>query len=327
MNIVTGSPSSRRKGRFIHRPHNALYMGVKGYIFCFLMILPAIYGIVRYIYINSYSILLSFFTDVPFKSDFTLEHFHAFFTELFSFSSSMNIGLRNTFMYFGIGILKSFVCFIIAYFLYKKIPLFRVHRFLLFIPCIIPSVASVAIFKEIISKGGPIYTWLNTTFGVDYVQPWVASSNPRAALTSILLYMLLGSGIGNVYLIYIGNMKRIPDEMLESARLDGANSWREFWSFILPLTWGTFSTFLLISVAGIFTSSGPILYFFGDSETIFYLETQTLGYILFDKVRGDGVVAYYNSASAIGLVFTLFTIPIVILTRYISKKLNPEVTY
>ena len=76
--------------------------------------------------------------------------------------------------------------------------------------------------------------------------------------------------------------------------------------------------FLLMSVTTIFTASGPILYFTNGAA-----KTSTLGFWLFNQVRGGT----YNYPSAVVLVFTAITVPIVIVVRIIIKKLDAEVSY
>jgi ABC-type sugar transport system permease subunit len=75
---------------------------------------------------------------------------------------------------------------------------------------------------------------------------------------------------------------------------------------------------VLLSATTIFSASGPILYFTEGAA-----KTTTLGYWLFAQVRGGT----YNYPSAVGVIFTLLTIPIVVFVRTLSKKINAEVTY
>lgn len=41
--------------------------------------------------------------------------------------------------------------------------------------------------------------------------------------------------VGSTMLTYLAGLQRIPHELRESARLDGANKWNEFWYITLPL--------------------------------------------------------------------------------------------
>lgn len=289
-------------------------MQKRAYLFVAIMLLPAIYGIVKYFVTNSYSILLAFSDGEPFRDAWGFRNFRIFFTELTSDNGALRIALANTLKYYAVALVKAFLCYVIAYFIYKKIPGSKVFRFMFFLPCIISPVITVAIYKNLIREMGPVWTLMKDWFGITYREPL---AYPETATKAIIIYTFL-TGFGSTFLIYVGAMNRIPQELIESGTLDGCSTWREFWSIIFPLTWGTFSMFLLMSVTTIFTASGPILYFTNGAA-----KTSTLGFWLFNQVRGGT----YNYPSAVGLVFTAITVPIVIVVRIIIKKLDAEVSY
>ena len=224
------------------------------------------------------------------------------------------IALKNTLKYFTVGLVQQFICYLAAYFIYKKIPGYKTFRFVYYLPCLIPGVVTSAIFMELIRVGGPIYKIANSLFGIEYN---ALLSRPETATKTMIIFLFL-SGIGSTYLIYVGAMNRIPVEVLESARIDGCNGWREFWSLVFPLTFGTYATFFLMSLCGIFTASGPILYMTQGAA-----DTTTLGYWLFSQII-DGS---FNYPAAVGLIFTLLGIPILVVCRWIINKMTPEVTY
>ena len=288
------------------------YLRKSAVVFLIIMAIPAIYGIIRYFAINGYSILLAFSDGEPFQAPFTLRNFRMFWTDVQG-NGILLVALKNTLKYFGVGLVQQFACYVVAYFLYKKIPLYKGFRFLFYLPCLIPGVVSSAIFMELIRVGGPVYQ-IASYFGFAYND---LLSRPETATTTMIVYMLI-SGIGTSYLIYVGAMNRIPVELIESAQLDGCSTWREFWSIVFPLTFGTYATFLLMALCGVFTASGPILYMTHGAAN-----TTTLGYWLFSQVI-DG---FYNYPAAVGVVFTLLGIPILVICRWIINKASPEVTY
>ncbi len=282
-------------------------------LFLFIMALPAIYGIFKYIAVNGYSILLAFSDGDPFKTPFTMRNFRMFFKDMQG-NGILALALENTLKYFLVGNIQQFLCYVAAYFLYKKIPGHKFFRFALYLPCLIAPVITTAIFMELIRVGGPLYKMMDSLFGIQFHN---LLSRPETATNTIITYMFL-SGIGTSYLIFLGAMNRIPKEVIEAGRLDGCSTWKEFWSIVFPMTFGTYATFLLMGLCGVFAASGPILYMTQGAA-----DTTTLGYWLFTQVMGDS----YNYPAAVGLVFTLLGIPILLITRYIVNKANPEVTY
>jgi putative aldouronate transport system permease protein len=56
-------------------------------------------------------------------------------------------------------------------------------------------------------------------------------------LTNSIYSVVLSHGINTFYMIIMRNFfARLPDSLLESARLDGAGEWRVLWSIILPVS-------------------------------------------------------------------------------------------
>ena len=309
------------KNRKRKREYSNLPKGMRkgAYLFCYILAIPAIYGIIKYFIINSQSILMAFSEGELFSSPFTLDHFKRLFSE-FAFDSVTGnpgpifIATKNTLVYFGVSIVQQTLSYFVAYFLYKKIPGHSVFRFILFLPAVIAPVISVSVFKNLIRVEGPIWNIWEKLTGSGYDDLLVYDTT---ATKTIVAYCLL-QGFGTSFLILVGAMNRIPEEIIESANLDGCKTFGEFIHIIFPLTWGTFSVFLLLTVAMIFTSSGPILYFTNGGAY-----TYTLGFWIFDQVRGNST----NYPAAIGVFFTVIGIPIVLIVRFITNKIDTEVTY
>lgn len=282
-------------------------------IFIFVMMLPALYGIFKYFAINGYSILLAFSDGEPFETPFTFRNFKMFFQDMKD-NGILALALKNTLKYFVVGIIQQFVCYVVAYFLYKKVPGYKVYRFTFYLSALIAPVITTAIFMELIRVGGPLWKIMDQVFDVQFN---ALLTRPETATNTIITFIFL-SGIGTTYLIFLGAMNRIPKEIIEAGTLDGCSTWREFWSLVFPMTFGTYATFFLMSLCAVFTASGPILYFTQGAA-----DTTTLGYWLFTQVIGDS----YNYPAAVGLVFTLAGVPILLVSRYIINKADPEVTY
>ena len=284
----------------------------KAWLFILIMLLPSFYGMFRYIWINAGSLLLAFSNLEPVSSGFTLKWFDQLIGEMSRPDTQIFQAMLNTFKCFGIGCLKLLLCYAIAYFLYKKILLYRALRFIFFLPSIVAPVINVFIFSEIISPLGPI----DMILGMKETYPSLIA-NPDTVMPTILLYDLF-AGFGTNFLIILGAMNRIPAELLEAAAIDGCKPFREFWQLITPLVWDNFSTLLILQLTSIFTASGPILYFTGGNG-----DPYTLSFWIFDQVRGD----VYNYPAAVGMFFTLIGIPIVFFIRWAINKVNPEVSY
>ena len=288
-----------------------------GLIFSIIVLIPVFISfVIFWLGVNFQSITLAFTGKNEAGEDvFTLEYFSRVIRSFESPDSALSEAFVNTMKYFVVHLIKIFLSVTIAYFLYKKVPGHIFYKVLFYLPAMIPSIVYIAIFKEIIGVYGPIYTLVEKLFG--YKMPALFAS-PGTATPTILFYVLW-SGFGTSMLIYVGAMNRIPGEVIDAANLDGVGMAREFFQIVLPLIWETFGTYFLLAFTGIFMESGPLLYFVGEDQT---LKTQTINYWMFLQVIGGE----YNYPSAIGLFFSVLTVPFVIVSRWLITRIE-TVTY
>ena len=289
-----------------------------GLIFTWIILTPVIISfLVLWLYAHIQSIFLGFMTkDVQTGQEiFSLYNFERLFREFQRPDTAMSEAFVNTMKYFGVHLLKIFLSVTVAYFFYKKLPGHIIYKVMFYLPAMIPAIVYITIFKELVGKYGPVYTVVQKLFG--YEMPTLFAS-PETATPTILFYVLW-SGFGTSMLIYVGAMNRIPGEVIDAANLDGVGLAREFFQIILPLIWETFGTYFLLAFTGIFMESGPLLYFVGEDLT---LKTQTINYWMFLQVIGGE----YYYPSAIGMFFSICTVPFVILSRWLITRIE-TVTY
>ncbi|MBQ9355045.1 MAG: sugar ABC transporter permease [Clostridia bacterium] len=292
-------------------------------LFPYIVLLPGVINfLIFYVYVNFNSILLAF--TVPTADGgqvFSLLNFKQFFETVAQEIVSpiegeygMVDALLNTFKYFFINVFKTFLTAVVAYFLFKKVYLSKAYKILFFLPSMIPGMVYIMVFKNFISIYGPMWSFVRSVFGVTYSN---LLTNPDTA-TNVILFYCLWSGFGAQMLIFVGCMNRIPNSVLEAALLDGCTTRQEFFKIVMPLIWSTVSTYILIGIGCIFQATGPILYFTGGDATT---NTQTLGFWIFLRVRAGST----NYPAAVGLIFTLLGIPLVIMSKKIMNKIEtPE---
>lgn len=102
-------------------------------------------------------------------------------------------------------------------------------RMLLFIPGIVPSVATLLIWKTgIYGESGVLNTLLGA-LGLEKVKFLTSSS---AALPSLIM---MGFPFVGSYLIFYGGMMNIPDSYYEAAELEGCGPWKRLFTIDIPL--------------------------------------------------------------------------------------------
>ena len=275
---------------------------------------PLLQWAVFYLGININSILMAFQRSIPGSPDkyWTLENFRRIFIEGFIGEEPLLLqATKNTIVFFLFNFLiLSPLNIFVGYFFYKKIPGTKVFRFIFYLPAIIPGTVMATLFKYIISPESSGV--LATIFGAMGVRFPNLLGSSEYAMKTMLVYNAWVGFTG--FLITVNSMRRIPTEIIESAQLDGITPLKEVVFILVPLIWPTIAVGLLMSVMGIFTSSGPILFFTQGTHG-----TYTIAYWLFEKVLTNTNMEY---AAAVGIFYTLLGFPLLYITRKLSSKIE-----
>ncbi|OCT12815.1 hypothetical protein A8709_20975 [Paenibacillus pectinilyticus] len=159
--------------------------------------------------------------------------------------------MQNNFVLMASEIIVSMtVAFLLAYLLYKGVYGWKIFNVILFLPYIIPLTVSAVIWSLIYE---PTIGLLNQALGAVGLQSlqriWLGK--PDTALFSIIIVWIWRTIPFNM-LILLGTMLKIPKDLIEAARIDGAHGWRIVWHLILPLVMPTILLLCVISIANDF---------------------------------------------------------------------------
>jgi raffinose/stachyose/melibiose transport system permease protein len=140
--------------------------------------------------------------------------------------------LINTLMYaFGITIVKNILGLVLALFVNIRFKGRDVVRAIIYLPIMISGFIMGRIMYYFYQYDGGIFNEIITVFGGEPIY-WM-----ETGLQAVLVIIMTSSiiHVGSTMLTYLAGLQRIPHELRESARLDGANKWNEFWYITLPL--------------------------------------------------------------------------------------------
>jgi len=132
----------------------------------------------------------------------------------------------------------------------KGIPFFR----MVFSVAIAISGATASLMFKYIYHPTVGINYLLSLVGIPNI-PWLVSSNTAlisVALTSVWLQ------IGMNTVIILAAMQTIPEELYESAMIDGANAWNKFVHITLPMLSSTFFFLLVVNTLASFQTFTPI---------------------------------------------------------------------
>lgn len=293
-------------------------MRVAFILFCITA--PILQFLIFYVYTNFSSILMAFTNN---RGEWSFDNFIRFGRELSNKNSEIRIAIRNTFITFGIMVVRFPFQVLVSYFIYKKVPGYNIFRILFFLPSIIFGVAIAMVFTRMVGVNGFIAETVGKIAGLDYAPELLADS--RFANYTIWAEMLW-LGFPGSLIIWGGTFARIPDDVLESARIDGVTWWQEFTQIIVPLVWPTVALQMILMLCGIFGASGSV-WLLTKGE----YGTQTLSSWMYQMLYANSGGAYssnvYNYLSAVGLVFTVIAVGLSSVVRKWTGKAFSEVEF
>jgi len=252
-----------------------------------------------------------------------LDNFARFGRELVRPDSDLQFALKNTLLTFAILFVSFPFKVLVSYFIYKKVPGHKFFRVVFFLPTIIMPLAVAIIFKRMVGVNGFIAQAVQNWMHLDYVPELLADS--RFANITVLLHMIWLGFPGDL-IIWGGTFSRIPEDMLESAKIDGVTWWTEFTKIIVPLVWPTVALQMLLLICGIFGSSGQVwLLTQGQYGTM--TMTSWLYKMLYEQSGSNYTSNVYNYLSAVGFIVTAIAITLSTLTRKYTSKAFKDVEF
>ena len=145
---------------------------------------------------------------------------HAFwYTALFAFVSVLFINV---------------LAFVVAYFLTKGIKGSNLFRTVFFMPNLIGGIVLGYIWSMIFDG---ILVKYNTSVVLDSKYGFWG-----------LIILICWQQVGYMMIIYIAGLQSIPEDMLEAARIDGANSWQMLWKVTIPNMMSSFTICIFLTL-------------------------------------------------------------------------------
>ncbi|MFI1654946.1 carbohydrate ABC transporter permease [Streptomyces sp. NPDC020472] len=151
----------------------------------------------------------------------------------------------NTLLYTALALVLGFaVPFVVALVINEFRHAQGYLRLLVYLPVMLPPVASVLLFKYLYDPG---YGLLNGLFGFLGLpeQQWL--QDPDISLLAVVIASTW-MNMGGATLIYLAALQSIPGELYEAAELDGAGLLRKIWHVTVPQTRLVLSLMLLMQV-------------------------------------------------------------------------------
>ena len=118
-------------------------------------------------------------------------------------------------------------------------------RVLVYLPAIIPMVASTMVWAQLFSSDFSLLNYLLSLVGIPPID-WLSYPN---AMQTVLLMSIWGS-LGPTMLMLLATLQGVPQELVEAAQLDGCPVFRRFFKIILPMISPTIFYLLITNLIG-----------------------------------------------------------------------------
>jgi multiple sugar transport system permease protein/N-acetylglucosamine transport system permease protein len=302
-------------------------MRERGFLFMLLLV-PVLHFLVFWVFVNIRTVLLTFQRFDIYEGVYKWEGFRRFG----DFFGKMVLGgdpaLRNALWnsvksVFVNNLIILPLAFFASYAFFKRVPGERFFRVLFFMPSMISIVVLTMSFKYMFNSDfGPI-SLLCDRLGLEI--DWLSTAADSNTIWPLIWIYCVWAGLGANVILIGGAMGRIPRDIVESGRIDGAGYWRECFSITLPLILPTISTYFLMGIMGMFGFMMQPMLIAGQDGGIGG-KTLTVALQVFNLV-GKGSEAAAIDAAAIGVIFSLIGAPVVVAAKLILDKVTPDVTF
>ncbi len=280
------------------------FQKVKKYRVLLLMCLPAVLFFLAFSYAPMPGIWVAFvkynYRDGIFGSKFIgLDNF-----EFLATSGKLLSLTKNTILYnLAFIILGNFLAVFVAILLNEMRSKWfkKVSQTIMFLPYFISQVLVGILVFNLLNYDTGFVNGILTSLGLERWQPY---SDP------------------NVWpVVYFAAIMGIDGEMMEAAKVDGANGFQRIRYIILPSLKPTIVILLLFALGGIVKGNFGLFYNIVGTNPILYNTTDIIETYVYRATMTD---FNFSTASAVGLYQSVIGFIIVMAVNYIVKKIEPD---
>lgn len=139
--------------------------------------------------------------------------------------------LKRSLIYLLVTPTLIFLSVLLAIVVNRKLPGISAFRAMFFIPVISGSIAVGIAWRLMLDTNGIINGILLSMGFIENPIQWLAE--PKFTLP-IAMLLTIWLGLGYYMMIFLAGLQNIPEELYDSALIDGCNSWQKHWYVSLP---------------------------------------------------------------------------------------------
>ena len=211
------------------------------------------------------------------------------------------------------------ISLVFAFAIYKKYFGYQVFRVVLFIPTVISAVVLCLVFNVVVSRGDGFIPKILESLNLGSLIPENGFMAEEESAWTMILIFSVWTGISTNLIYFCSAMGRLPAEVFESAQLDGASDFKQFYAIAVPLVWSTITTISITGISSIFSWYLPSL-LMTDGK----YGTSTLGLMVVVSAQSRSNLGFI---SALGVLIAIFGTCITALGKKAFGSIYKEVEY
>jgi ABC-type sugar transport system permease subunit len=236
------------------------------------------------------------------------------FTELFTDSATWH-ALGNNAIWIVIGTAAPMIIgLLVAVVIWSGHGGGSVYRLLFFLPFMLPGVAIGIVWGWIYD---PVNGWVNRVLGAvglgDLSRGWLG--DPRTAIFAVLATAIWAT-CGFVTMIILSALRNVDVELVDAARIDGANAVRRLWHILLPQIMPVFLMVLTLTLVGGFSVFDIIFIMTGGGPAD---ATDVLGTYAYSSAFQLNRISY---GTVLALLITVLAVPFTIMLNRLQRRLS-----
>ncbi|MCF4097378.1 carbohydrate ABC transporter permease [Maritalea mediterranea] len=232
----------------------------------------------------------------------------------------INAFFNNVKVFIALMLVQNGLALILALFLAREPKGYRFYQIAFFLPVILSTVIIGFQWKLFLN---PIFGLVNTllrSVGLgDWAMPWLGL--PETALGAMIL-VNAWHWVGFPTLVFLAAIHRIPKDLIEAARLDGASEWMIARDIIWPLMAPAVTIIVVLTFIGSFNWF-EIPYIMGGLEGSPAYSTDMLGLLFYRTAFGSVSAGNsdFGTGSALAVLIFIFIFTFsTIATRYLTSR-------
>ncbi len=193
----------------------------------------------------------------------------------------------------------------------------KVSQTLMFLPYFISQVLVGILVFNLLNYDTGFVNGILASLGLEKWQPY---SDPNVwPVLLVIIYLWQQTGYNSV--VYFASIMGIDGEMMEAAKVDGANGFQRIRYIILPSLKPTIVILLLFALGGIVKGNFGLFYNIVGTNPILYNTTDIIETYVYRATMTD---FNFSTASAVGLYQSIIGFVIVVTVNWIVKKIEPD---